>query len=123
MEQFCAVHAGGLDGEEVPGRWEWSDDHHVLTFTPHGPLQHNAAHTLHVGGGILDAHGHDLDFDQHGHEIGGHWVDDDQLSHHGGMMGGRPHMGEGWQHHISSPRARLHIGALSCAELRAVSTS
>ena len=51
VEALCAVHLGGLDGEEVPGAWEWSEDHHVLTFTPHDPLQHDWDHTLHVGGG------------------------------------------------------------------------
>jgi len=44
-EEFCALHRGGLDAEEVPGRWEWSQDHHVLTFTPHEPLQHDSEHT------------------------------------------------------------------------------
>ena len=40
-----------------------------------------------------------MDFDQHGFEMGGHWVDDHMLDHHGdGMMGHHSHMGEGWQH-------------------------
>ena len=99
VEALCAVHLGGLDGEEVPGAWEWSEDHHVLTFTPHEPFQHDREHTIHVGGGIIDVHGHGMDFDQHGHEMGGHWVDEDMLGHHGGMMDGHSHMGEGWQHH------------------------
>ncbi len=99
MEQFCAVHLGGVDGDKVPGTWEWSHDHHVLTFTPHEPFQHDREHTIHVGGGIIDVHGHGMDFDQHGHDMGGHWVDEDMLGHHGGMMGGHSHMGDGWQHH------------------------
>ena len=97
-EEFCALHRGGLDAEEVPGRWEWSQDHHVLTFTPHDPLQLDSEHTLHVGGGITDVDGHHMDFDQHAFDMGGHWVDEDMLGQHGGMMDGHSHMGEGWQH-------------------------
>ena len=31
--------------------------------------------------------------------MGGHWVDEDMLGHHGGMMGDHSHMGDGWMHH------------------------
>ena len=98
VEALCAVHLGGLDGEEVPGAWQRSEDHHVLTFTPHDPLQLDSEHTIHVGGGITDVDGHHMDFDQHAFDMGGHWVDEDMLDQHGGMMGGHSHMGEGWQH-------------------------
>jgi hypothetical protein len=97
-EELCSLHLDGLDGEEVPGDWEWSHQHHVLTFTPHELLRHDAQHTLHVGGGIVGEDGHHMDFDEHGHDLGGHWVDDNMLRHHGGMMGHHSHMGEGWQH-------------------------
>ena len=99
MEEFCAVHIGEVDGPAVAGRWEWSQDRHVLTFTPDQPLRTSMQHTLHVGGGITDVDGHHMDFDQHGFDMGGHWVDEDMLGQHGGMMGGHPHMGDGWQHH------------------------
>ena len=82
MEEFCAVHIGEVDGPAVAGRWEWSQDRHVLTFTPDQPLGTNMQHTLHVGGGITDADGHRMDFDQHGFDMGGH-----------------SHMGDGWQYH------------------------
>ena len=99
MEQFCAVHVGGLDGSEVSGHWEWSSDHHTLTFMPDQPFAHETDHLVHVGGGLADAHGHDLDFDQHGEGLGGHWVDQDMVGHGGGMMGaGHDHSGEGWEH-------------------------
>ena len=75
MEQFCALHLGGLDGAEVAGRWEWSQDRHVLTFTPDQPLGTSMQRTLHVGGGITDVDGHGMDFDQHGFDMVGHWVD------------------------------------------------
>jgi hypothetical protein len=47
-EQFCAVHVGGLDGAEVAGRWEWSQDRHVLTFAPDQPLRTSMQHTAHA---------------------------------------------------------------------------
>ena len=82
----------------VAGGWGWSQDRQVLTFTPGQPLGTSMQHTLHVGGGITDADGHHMDFDQHGFDMGGHWVDEDMLDQHGGMMGGHSHMGDGWQH-------------------------
>ena len=69
----------------------------MLTFTPHEPLQLNSEHTLHIGGGITDIDGHPMDFDWHGFEMGGHWVDEDMLG--GGMMGMHMHMDDRWQHH------------------------
>jgi hypothetical protein len=98
MEQFCAVHMGELDGAEVVGRWEWSQDSHVLTFTPDQPFGTSMRHTLHVGGGITDVDGHQMNFERHGFDMGGHWVDEDMLGQHGGMMGGHSHMSDGWQH-------------------------
>ena len=34
------------------------------------PCNSTGEHTLHVGGGITDRHGHGMDFDQHGLDIG-----------------------------------------------------
>jgi len=98
VEELCSLHLGGLDGEEVPGAWDWSEDRQVLTFTPHDPLQLDSEYTLHVGGGVTDVDGHVMDFDQHGFDMGGHWVDEDMLDTGGMMMGGHSHMGDGWQH-------------------------
>ena len=70
----------------------------MLTFTPHDPLQLDSEHTLHIGGGITNVDGHGMDFDQHGFDMGDHWVDEDMFGT-GGMMGGHPQMGDGWQHH------------------------
>ena len=39
-----------------------------------------------------------MDFDQHGFDMGDHWVDEDMFGT-GGTMGGHPQMGDGWQHH------------------------
>lgn len=102
MEQYCALHTGGLDGTEVPGHWEWSENHHRLTFTPDQPFEHAHEYTLHVGGGMQDEHGHDMDLEQHGHGMGGEWVEEHMLGggggHMGGHMGGHDHQGDGWQH-------------------------
>jgi hypothetical protein len=98
MEAFCAVHIGELDGPEVGGRWDWSQDRHRLTFTPDQPLGTSVRHTVHVGGGLTDANGHRMNFEPHGFDMGGQWVDETTFGP-GGMMGGHPHMGEGWEHH------------------------
>jgi len=98
MEAYCALHQGGLNGTEVPGHWEWSENHHRLTFTPDQPFEHDHEYTLHVGGGMQDDHGHRMDFEQHGHAMGGDWVEEGMFGPGGGMMGGHDHMGEGWQH-------------------------
>ena len=49
-------------------------------------------YTMHVGGGMTDQAGHGIDIDTHGPDMGGDWATDDM------MMGGHPHMGDGWQH-------------------------
>ena len=55
-------------------------------------------YTLHVGGGMQDEHGHQMNFGQHGHGMGGNWVEEHMFGPGGGMMGGHNHMGDGWQH-------------------------
>jgi len=99
MEEYCAVHEGGLEGAEVPGRWEWSHDHEWLTFSPDQPFEHGHQYTLHVGGGMQDEQGHPMNFEQHGHDMGGAWVSEDMLGPGAGMMmGGHDHIGDGWRH-------------------------
>ncbi|MCL7972986.1 MAG: Ig-like domain-containing protein [marine benthic group bacterium] len=98
MEAYCALHQGGLNGTEVTGHWEWSENRHRLTFTPDEPYQQMHEYTLHVGGGMQDEHGHHMNFQQHGHAMGGDWVEEHMFGSGGGMMGGHNHMGDGWQH-------------------------
>ena len=98
MEEYCALHEAGLNGTEVPGHWEWSENQHQLTFTPDQPFEHGHEYTLHVGGGMEDGHGHQMNFELHGHAMGGTWVDGGMFGQGGGMMGGHDHMGDGWQH-------------------------
>jgi hypothetical protein len=96
MHNFASLHEGDLDGPEVHGAWGWSHEHRRLNFVPHEPLHEHAEYTLHLGGGLIDQHGHHVDFEQHGFEIGGQWV-------HGGMMGpGHGHEGPGWRHQNGS---------------------
>jgi hypothetical protein len=98
QEVYCALHKGGLNGTEVPGQWEWSEDHHRLTFTPDQPLEHTHQYTLHVGGGMQCEHGHHMSFEQHGHAMGGHGFEESMFGEGGGRMGRHNHMGDGWQH-------------------------
>jgi hypothetical protein len=39
-----------------------------------------------------------MNFQQHGHAMGGDWVEEHMFGSGGGMMGGHNHMGDGWQH-------------------------
>ncbi len=44
-----------------------------------------------------DVTGPEVDGDAHGPDMGGDWATDDMMMG-GGMMGGHPHTGEGWEH-------------------------
>ncbi|MDT8436326.1 MAG: Ig-like domain-containing protein [Gemmatimonadota bacterium] len=94
-EDGCLLHAGGIEGPPVDGDWTWSEDHSVLTFTPHGPLADHTDHALHLGGGILDAAGHHVDFDGHGMQMGGVHLESGMMG--GGMMGDGSHGGGLWE--------------------------
>jgi hypothetical protein len=100
-EQFCVVHVGGVDSPQVPGHWEWSDDHHTAAFMPDQPLAHGQRHTLHIGGGMVDEHGHVVDIEEHGPGMGGMWVQEGMMGPNG-MMGGSGMTGPGWRHHNGS---------------------
>lgn len=96
MHNFASLHDGDLDGPEVPGAWGWSHEYHRLNFAPHEPLHEHSRYTLHLGGGLMDQHGHHVDFQRHGFEMGGQWA-------HGGMMGpAHRHESPGWRHQNGS---------------------
>jgi hypothetical protein len=97
QEAFCALHEDGLDGPLVLGRWDWSEDHRRLTFTPDHALERGHEYTLHVGGGMQCQHGHPMSFEQHGQALGGSWVEEGMFGPGGGMMGS-DHMADGWRH-------------------------
>lgn len=102
MEIYAALHEGdGVDGPLVDGAWSWSDDGTRLTFTPTVPLKSLTPYTIHMGGGMTDDHGHVIDLEQHGHDMGGEWATEQMMQHRmmqGGMMMGDDMMGPGWQH-------------------------
>lgn len=98
---YAAVHEGDVTGPTVQGTWRMEEDGVVLRFMPDHDWQTGTEYTVHLGGGMMDAEGHVVDFESHGMEMGGMWADGSMMG--GGMMGGQhPHMGEGWQHENGS---------------------
>ena len=97
-EQYTDLHFGGLDGPIVPMTCGWSEDRTTLTCTPNQPLHAQTGYTLHVGGGLRDAHGHLIGLGADGAMFGGQWVQGGQMpgTHGGGMGWGM--MGTGWRH-------------------------
>jgi hypothetical protein len=103
MDMYVALHEGGdVSGPLVDGQWMWSNDKTSLTFTHGMPLDSMSDYTIHIGGGMMDADGHVIDLEQHGHEMGGEWVSqqmmDARMMQGGGMMGNDDMMGVGWMH-------------------------
>ncbi|MBI4538273.1 MAG: Ig-like domain-containing protein [Gemmatimonadetes bacterium] len=101
MEMYAALHEGDVNGPVVAGTWSWSADRRRATFTPASSLRSRTRYTIHVGGGMRDAGGNPIGFDQHGQHMGGRWVMGQMMS--GGMMSGMNNMmsgmmGPGWQH-------------------------
>jgi hypothetical protein len=80
MEQYMDLHQGGVTGPTVPMHCAWSPDQTTLACTPTNPLSPGTQHTIHVGGGMTDAHGDHADLDDWTTR-GGQWCDS-------GMMGG-----------------------------------
>jgi hypothetical protein len=103
MDMYVALHEGGdVSGALVDGEGAWSDDKTQLTFTHTMPLDSMAEYTIHLGGGMMDADGHVIDLEQHGHDMGGEWATqqmmDQRMMGGGGMMGADDMMGFGWAH-------------------------
>lgn len=104
MSEYADVHEGDVTGPEVEGVWSWSEGHTKLSFTPSSPFEPATTYTIHLGGGMRDAAGHYVNFEEHGGHMGGRWATSGMMG--GGMgPGGGPgagpgpgHMGEGWQH-------------------------
>jgi hypothetical protein len=90
---YADLHVGDVSGPRVEGEWSMESGGKVLRFTPHEPLTPGTQHTVHLGGGMMDAAGHAVDMETHGTSMGGMWADS-------GMMGDGmgAHMGAGWQH-------------------------
>lgn len=99
---YAAVHEGDVTGPEVSGSWMLEENGRVMRFTPSQGWRAGTDYTVHLGGGMIDAEGHMVDFESHGMSMGGMWTDGSMMS--GGMMGGEqhPHMEEGWRHRNGS---------------------
>ena len=92
MEQFVALHQGGVTGPEMSVRCSWSDGQKTMTCRPDAALTPGTHYTIHLGGGMMDADGRSADMDRYGMEMGGQWATT-------GMMGGQGDMmGAGWKH-------------------------
>ncbi len=92
MEQYMALHQGGVTGPTTPMTCSWSDGRRTLSCRPGQPLAAGTRYTIHVGGGMMDANDLPVGMDQYGMGMGG------QLAT-GGMMGGQTGMmGTGWMH-------------------------
>lgn len=92
MEQYLALHKGGLTGPTIQISCAWSNSHTTLTCHPGSPLELATRHTIHMGGGMMDASGQRIGMERHGMSMGGQWVTSDMMGGQTGMMG------EGWRH-------------------------
>lgn len=91
MEQYIALHRGGLTGTTQPMNCTWAEGQTRLVCRTSTPLDSVSAYTLHLGGGMMDATGRRVGMGRYGMEMGGNWAT-------GGMMGGQQGMmGSGWQ--------------------------
>ncbi|MBI4544088.1 MAG: Ig-like domain-containing protein [Gemmatimonadetes bacterium] len=98
MEQYIAPHEGDVTGPVVPGSWTWNPARTRAIFTPSSPLRSGTRYAIHLGGGMKDASGNTMGFQQHGQHMGGQWATGSMMTG-GGMMGGNTSMmGAGWQH-------------------------
>jgi len=96
MEQYLDLHRGDASGPLVPITCTWSTDRQTVTCLPAQPLEPNTAYTFHMGGGMMDAHGHAIDMQTHMGQDGGQWLMPGMMggSHAGMPMSG---MGNGWK--------------------------
>lgn len=91
MEQYLALHRGGLTGPTMPMNCNWSDGQKTLVCRPTQPLDSASAYTIHMGGGMMDADSRPIAMGRNGMGMGGNWAT-------GGMMGGQQGMmGAGWR--------------------------
>ena len=106
MEMYVVLHDGDTSGPLVAGSWTWSEDRMKLTFQPDSPLKPATTYAIHIGGGMTDASGNHINYEEHGMDMGGQWISQQMLGNWGGggMMGGGmgSMMGPGWQHHNGS---------------------
>lgn len=105
MEQYLDVHKDDVAGPEVDGDCVMSGDSTMLTFMFADSLEPGTTYVIHVGGGMMDDDGQDVDLGRYGMGMGGQWVTasmmGDGTGMGPGMMGGDSlhggHMGSGWE--------------------------
>ncbi len=91
MEEFMALHEGGTPaGPVVAGQWAWSEGRTVIKFTPAAPLRAATRYTMHLGGGLRDRAGREVDHVSCTGQGG--------IAATPGMMSGSGMMGGGWRH-------------------------
>jgi hypothetical protein len=95
MEAYAALHQGSVTGPEIEGTWSWMDGGERLQFVPTAPLASATMHTVHLGGGMMDANGDRVGLDSCVTRHGGQWATGGMMG--GGMMAGGDMMGTGWQ--------------------------
>ena len=74
MEMYAALHQGPVTGPEIEGTWSWMDGGQRLQFVPTTPLAAATMHTVHLGGGMLDANGDRVGLDSCVTRHGGQWA-------------------------------------------------
>lgn len=96
MEQYLVLHQGGLSGTDVSIACSWSDGQRTMFCRPDLPLAPGTRHTVHVGGGMMDAAGRHVGMGRYGGGMGGQWAS-------GSMMGGQSSCrGTDWMHENGS---------------------
>lgn len=96
MEQYLDLHQGTIAGPTVPMTCGWNPDRTVLTCTPSSPLAGGSQYTIHVGAGMTDSQGDQMDMADWT-TMGGQWATSGMM---GGTHAGQPTgmMGPGWKH-------------------------
>ena len=99
MAAYVTLHKGDVTGPLVPCTASWSTDSMSMTLTPASPLDSATMYTIHMGGGMIDAHGDSVDLAANG-MMGGQWATGSMMNGSGMMGGGGPmsgqEMGAGW---------------------------
>ena len=88
MEQYLALHHGGVSGPTMPMSCNWSDALRTLSCRPSQPLVSGTPYTIHMGGGMMDADGDPIDMEPYGMEMGGQWATGGMMGTQTGMMSG-----------------------------------
>lgn len=102
---LIALQIGDCPGPIVAGTWSSAEGGTVLRFQPTGALEPGTLYTIHVGGGMRDSAGAQIDLEENGEALGGVWITQAQVMGMtamgmidlgtGAMVS---HAGAGWRH-------------------------